>query len=132
MATRAGNRGDATGANPRARPNVLVMPVASRDDAVASLEQIAEQGEATSTADPLNLSHFARFLKIFHELKELLPVCEREGWRPARDVASNPYIPAEDGADSTLKESYGREMDAITNRDRNVGPICSTSVTGCS
>ncbi len=112
-----GNRGDTTGANPPGAPNVLVMPVASRDDAVASLAQIAEQGEDTSTADPLKLSHFARFLKIFHEMKELLPICERDGWRPARNVASNPYIPAEDGAESTPETRYDRTMDAITNRE---------------
>jgi hypothetical protein len=112
-----GNRGDSTGANPPGAPDVLVMPVASRDDAVASLGQIAEQGEDTSTADPSKLSHFARFLKIFHEWKELLPVFEREGWQPARNVASNPYIPAEDGAEPQPEKSCGRTRDAITNRE---------------
>jgi hypothetical protein len=110
-----GNRGDATGANPSGAPNVLVLPVASRDDAVNSLAQIAEQGEDTSTADPSKLSHFARFLKIFHEMKELLPICERDGWRPARNVASNPYIAADDGDVPTAATSSGRTMDAITN-----------------
>jgi hypothetical protein len=110
-----GRRGDSTGANPRGAPDVLVIPVASRDNAVASLSQIAEQGEDTSTADPSKLSHFARFLQIYHEMKKLEPVCQRDGWSPARNVASNPYIPEEDGSTPDHTESYGRQCDAITN-----------------
>jgi hypothetical protein len=109
-----GNRGDATGANPQGSPDVLVIPVSSRDNAVASLSQIAEQGEDTSTDDPASLSHFTRFLTIYRQMKALDAECERNGWSPARDVARNPYIP-EDGDSPDAAQSCGRPRDAITN-----------------
>jgi hypothetical protein len=109
-----GKRGDATGANPQGSPDVLVLPVASRDNAVVSLSQIAEQGEATSTADPASLSHFIRFLTIYRQMKALEPEYKRDGWSPVRNIACNPYIP-EDGDDLDSAESYGRTRDAITN-----------------
>src|SRR5262249_822205 len=87
----------------------------SRDNAVASLSQIAEQGEDTSTADPTKLSHFARFLKIYREMKQLEPVYQRDGWSPARNVASNPYIPEGDEATADEWERWGRAGDSITN-----------------
>ena len=43
-----GNRGNASGANPKAAPDVIVLPVATRDDAVASL--IADRRARRSTA----------------------------------------------------------------------------------
>jgi Ferritin-like len=110
-----GQRGNATGANPKASPNVLVMPVASRDDAVASLTQIAEQGEACPTDDPANPSHFARFLKIFNEMKELAPICKKKHWSPARNVAHNPYIPSDDGSPPTSGNIGGVKREPITN-----------------
>ena len=112
-----GDRGNATGANPKAAPDVLVVPVASRDDAVASLTQIAEQGEAPPSDALNNPSHFARFLKIFDELKTLMPNCQKEGWSPVRNVATNPYIPAGDGADPSDAETCDAVRDAITNKE---------------
>jgi hypothetical protein len=112
-----GDRGNATGANPKAAPDVLVQPVASRDNAVASLTQVAEQGEAPPSDALTNPSHFARFLKIFHELKALMPTCQKEGWSPVRNVATNPYIPAGDGADPSDLGSCDAKRDAITNKE---------------
>jgi hypothetical protein len=115
-----GLRGNSTGANPAGAPNLLVLPVATRDDAVDSLSKIADQGENTSTADPAKLSHFARFLKIYHEMKALEPIFKHDGWSPTRNMASNPYIADEDGAGPPCGESCGRHRDAITNKVTNL------------
>lgn len=66
--------------------NVLLMPVATRTEAVAALRAIAEQGEAPhlgadKTGEP---SHFDRFLEIYQEFENI------KGWSPARDIAVNP------------------------------------------
>ncbi len=73
---------------------MLVTAVSSRDEAVRSLTQIAEQGEANSDPSTKSPSHFARFVKIFEEMKDLEPVWKKGKWTPWRDVAVNPYIPA--------------------------------------
>jgi hypothetical protein len=93
---RDGVRGNTDGADFPGTPNLFITPMASRDDAVAALKQIAEQGEACPDASPKNPSHFARFLKIYQEMKKALPVCKKERWLPTRNVAVNPYIPASD------------------------------------
>ena len=99
----------------RGCPRRSGVPVASRDDAVASIA-IAEQGEAPPEDAINNPSHFARFLKIFQELKKLMPTCEKEGWLPVRNVATNPYIP-EPGANTVASDrsTDGVVPDAITN-----------------
>lgn len=112
---RGGNRGDSTGANPQGSPDVLVIPVASRDNAVDSLKQIAEQGEDTSTDDPTKLSHFNRFLAIYRQMKALQPECKRNGWSPALNIALNPYIPEDIDDSGGMIESCGRSRDAIIN-----------------
>ncbi len=66
--------------------NVLIMPIATRTQAVAALRAISEQGEAPhlgadKTGEP---SHFDRFLEIYQEFEEI------KGWNPAREVAVNP------------------------------------------
>jgi Ferritin-like len=111
----SGNRGNATGANPPAVPNVLVAPVASRDDAVSSLTNIAEQGELPPSDSLSNPSHFARFLKIFHEMKALQPEYQNDGWSPSRNVAFNPYIPGSDGVAPPDHTRFQVPRDAITN-----------------
>lgn len=105
----AGARGNAEGGAPAGTPNVLVMPVSSRDDAVSSLTQIAEQGEANTDSSTTGPSHFARFVQIFKEMKELEPIWKKGKWTPWRDVAVNPYIPAAGSS------SRGGGRDAITH-----------------
>lgn len=85
-----GQRGNSTGANPPATPDVLVVALASRSDAVNALIQIAEQGEATTDKSTSldGPSHFVRFLKIYEQMKAV----SAEGWEPARPVATNPYV----------------------------------------
>ena len=107
---KGGARGNAEGVGPANTPDLIVEAVASRDDAVNSLGKIAEQGEANPDADTTSPSHFARFLKIFKEMKKLEPTWKKEKWTPWRNVAENPYIPA---AGASARGSKHR--DAITH-----------------
>jgi hypothetical protein len=93
-----GNRGnlpDPHGSNTSGTPNVIVLPLASRDNAVAALQQIADQGESPPSQSMSEPSHFARFVTIYTQMKE----CAREGWEPTRPVATNPYISLDSGID---------------------------------
>ncbi|NVZ69385.1 ferritin-like domain-containing protein [Pseudomonas costantinii] len=84
---KGGNRGH-SGGSPRQTPDVLVKPQTSRDDMVAALQAVAEQGEATSVA--IN-SHFTRFLTIYTEMRgllELQPLSAAQ-WQAARPAAFN-------------------------------------------
>lgn len=63
-----GHRGRPSG-QPAQTPDVLVVPQTCRDDMVAALHAIAEQGEATSGT---TASHFVRFLRIYVEMRELV------------------------------------------------------------
>lgn len=117
-----GNRGNSGGGAPRQTPNVLVAPQTSRDDMVAALQAVAEQGEATTGA---TTSHFVRFLSIYTEMRGLIEqnptssgqwdaarpaafaferwsalqpasapelLSSSHGWAPARAAAVNPYV----------------------------------------
>jgi hypothetical protein len=112
---RAGARGDTSGTNPVGAPDLLIAAVASRDDTVDSLKSIAEQGEAPDVNQPDKPSHFARFHTIYKEMKALLPICQKEGWSPWRNVAVNPFIPPSDGSDPSEGLAVGQERDPITH-----------------
>lgn len=104
-----GNRGNATGGNPHGSPDVLVLPLASRDDARNALQEVAEQGEARLEADSGGSpSHFDRFLMIYKELREVTGKMP-EGWQPSRNMAVNPYT---DGS-----RSSGEDGDRIVNEE---------------
>lgn len=70
-------------------PNVIVLRLSSRTDAVSALTQIARQGEWPET-DPeaQELSHFRRFLNVFREFPEAAA-----GWSPTWRVPTNPQSP---------------------------------------
>ena len=106
-----GARGNATGANPKPTPDVLVVPLASRDDAVNAMTQIAQQGEAPVSADPDAPSHFARFLKIYVEMK----ACAGQGWSASRPVAVNPYVSLDPGMDPAEGLAEAETTSAITH-----------------
>jgi len=72
-------------------PNVLVEPIATRYEAIAALEKIAEQGEATDE-DNQTPSHFERFLQIF---KEMMIFSQDSGFSFAKEIVSNPQISEE-------------------------------------
>ena len=106
-----GSRGNSTHVNPKATPDVLVLPLASRDDAVNALQQIAEQGEATHAASLDAPSHFARFVKIYEEMKALAG----DGWEASRPVATNPYV----SLDPSMDPAEGLEEVEPTHRIRD-------------
>ncbi|MCP5162148.1 MAG: hypothetical protein H6999_00360 [Hahellaceae bacterium] len=73
--------------------DVIVVPVATRDDVINALEQVAEQGEAAHSS--AEKSHFARFLHIYEEFSRHFPEnSERQPVhpqaQPARDLPINP------------------------------------------
>lgn len=94
-----GRRGNTEGANPGGAPNVLVMPAAGRDEAVQALTEIAEQGESNTDPAATSPSHFQRFLKVYKEMRDLLPIAQKEQWSPTRPVAVNPYLAPENLGD---------------------------------
>ncbi|WP_300750622.1 ferritin-like domain-containing protein [Janthinobacterium sp.] len=79
-----GHRGRPSG-QPAQTPDVLVVPQTCRDDMVAALHAIAEQGEATSGT---TASHFVRFLRIYVEMRELIEHAPltAEHWDAARPL----------------------------------------------
>lgn len=106
-----GQRGNAMRAGMEATPDVLVVPLASRDDAVSALQQIAEQGEATSSDDPTSPSHFQRFLRIYCEMQALAG----EGWAPSRNVATNPYVSLDPDTDPSEGLTVATTISPITH-----------------
>lgn len=95
-----GNRGNTTSGHPAGAPDVLVVPLTSRDDARNALKQVAEQGEAQLEENSGGLpSHFDRFLLIYKELSEVLKEMP-EGWQASRNLAINPYTDSKHSDDA--------------------------------
>jgi hypothetical protein len=100
---KGGERGNsgarATAAALEKTPDVLVLPGATRDAAVAALQQIAQQGEAPrpyDDGDGPERSHFARFRAIYVEYREIA-----KGWSPTRNVPINPRTAIDLNGDGT-------------------------------
>ena len=74
-------------------PDVLVEPIQTRYEAIAALEEIAEQGEATQDINETP-SHFRRFLEVFKEMMEY-----GEATIFTKKIATNPYISTNNKAD---------------------------------
>jgi hypothetical protein len=113
-----GRRGNTKKGNPEGSPDVLVMPLASRDDAYNVLSEIAEQGEATNLEND-QLSHFMRFLTVYREMKDATTQPEN-AWSPSRNVATNPAISSkteDPDASPSEDQSADQEIDYITNQD---------------
>jgi len=68
--------------------DLLILPISNRDDAIAALQRIAEQGEgpitAGAAADPN--SHFQQFLGIYRHIPEA------GDWEPAFPIIANPNV----------------------------------------
>ena len=113
-----GERGNTTAGHQSGAPDVLVVPISSRDDAYNALKEIAEQGEArTEVTKPKDLpSHFDRFLDVYKGLRKLLEKMP-EGWQVSRNVAVNPYINSNENPDNSPSEGQTseQERDRITN-----------------
>jgi Ferritin-like len=113
-----GQRGNAHGGSPKGSPDVLVMPLASRDDAYNALNAIAEQGE-DNTVESDEPSHFIRFLNVYKEMKDVIAEAGT-AWAPARNVAVNPYISSDvedESTDPSEGQTSDQERDQITNPD---------------
>ncbi len=116
---KGGARGNAQRGSPEGTPNLLVVPLASRTDAVNALTLISEQGEACADGNQ-ELSHFQRFLSVYREMKKLGVYDEEAphsgGWKVARPIAVNPYIPPEP-RDEQDEYTCSEERDPITNKE---------------
>lgn len=100
-----GNRGNTMQTKPLTTPDVLVMPLMSRDDAINALNAIAEQGEAKDDSSEMAGSHFQRFLHIYMEFRKLT---ENSTWTPTRNVAFNPFVSFDhDSADTNSDTGQG-------------------------
>ena len=109
----AGQRGNTTAHHARNTPDVLVVPLASRDDAVAALKAVAEQGEAPGPDADNERSHFSRFLKIYEGMK----LAAQEGWAPARPVAVNPYVSLDPGVQQPGDADAAGDAAMIVDRE---------------
>ena len=74
--------------------NVLVLPVASRQDGIDALTAIALQGEgpvdaSASGGPPPQRSHYDRFLSVF---RQFTTTAGPRKWIPARDIPVNPSV----------------------------------------
>jgi hypothetical protein len=62
--------------------DLLIKTAQNRDDAVAAIQAIAQEGEGSDISD-FEKSHFGRFLNIYRKFPE-------SEWSPSRNVARNP------------------------------------------
>ncbi len=116
-----GHRGNTMKGSLPGSPDVLVMPLASRDDAYNAITEIAEQGEAT-TEKNTQPSHFERFLDVYTALKKMRDDTGNT-WSFSRNLAVNPEIPS--GADDPesspsegqITDPAYEELDFITNKE---------------
>jgi hypothetical protein len=99
-----GSRGNVTGGAMPKTPDLLLLQVTSRSDALAAIQAVATQGEATTTADPNAPSHFARFLRIFRQFP-------KDGeWSPAKNVPVNPVVLSKIGSEHGESSSEQTEI----------------------
>jgi hypothetical protein len=96
-----GARGNATGTAMSGTPNLILVPVTSRTDAINALTAVATQGEANPTADDTAPSHFARFLAIFRQFPK------DDSWVPSRNAPRNPYVTTVDDAGADVRGNPG-------------------------
>jgi len=102
---------NSTGPEPHS-PDLLILTAASRDQAVAGLRAVAEQGEALAHEKDREESHFERFLRIYREMREVT-------WEPSRPVALNPKPAGESDPDGEAGVAEDRDLacDVITDRE---------------
>jgi hypothetical protein len=99
---------------PGAEAHVMIDRIATRDQAVAALTRLSQQGEApifiASQSD--ELSHFDRFLSIYEELEKV------KGWEPSIPVASNPTVvidPNDPRHKGYISAKHSREWASLFN-----------------
>jgi hypothetical protein len=85
-------------------PRVLILPVATRTEAVAAMEDVSEQGEGhLSPSEEDERSHFQRFLAVWRDYRAAL--AEDASFAPARAVATNPSTREDAGPDKQYIEN---------------------------
>ncbi|PFH10275.1 ferritin-like protein [Collimonas sp. PA-H2] len=103
-----GNRGNSEGRSVGKTPDVLVVPVTCRDDAVNALKAIAKQGEAPHGSEP---SHFVRFLRVYVEMRAAQnnQPCSLEQWNNARpdDFLADAWAHSYPDIGAALQASHG-------------------------
>jgi hypothetical protein len=72
---------------PTDAPDILILPVQSRTDCINALTAVSSQGEANDNASDTFPSHFARFLRVYKELK-----ATDGAFAPSRNVPVNPVV----------------------------------------
>jgi hypothetical protein len=95
--------------------NVLVRPVATRQQATQALSLIAEQGENAKLDSG---SHFLRFTLIARELKEAKKRSRQNpGWEPTHPIANDPHVGSTDSekSKSEITSNYSKAWAALFN-----------------
>jgi hypothetical protein len=92
-------------------PDVLVIRVGSRAEAIAALSQIADQGEAVEKVEnDSEDSHFTRFLRVYREFKRY------GGSPPVLPLAADPVVSADAaGGRSEIKNPEAAKWGALFN-----------------
>lgn len=108
---KSGARGNDIGKAMPGTPDLIVMPVTARTDALAALGAVATQGEANSSADDATPSHFARFLRIYRQFPK-----ESDEWSPVRKVPVNPYVTISPKKSAKDNDNGQREGTEITEK----------------
>src|SRR5262249_42430908 len=93
--------------------DVIIEPVATRQDALRVLKRIAEQGEGEGQTV---WSHFERFYRIMTELKDAQDRLD-PGWQPTHKVADDPKTrwPPDTSRGSIIASSYTEKWTNLYN-----------------
>lgn len=75
---KGGARGNSTGGSPKGTPDVLLLPISSRTEALNAIHAISTQGEACPSDKDDAPSHFARFLGIYREFRKVANLATRQ------------------------------------------------------
>jgi hypothetical protein len=100
-----------TAAGQQARPDdwfafgrLIVRAVGTRDEAIAALQAVGEQGEGSASAPPGEPSHFDQFLGIYREFPET-ELDEEPDWVPTRSIPTNPTTAPSSDADPVAERN---------------------------
>jgi ferritin-like protein len=92
--------------------HLIVRTIANRADAVSALQAIADQGEGSANPPAgAPLSHFDRFLAIYHDFPETESAAEPP-WNPTSSIPDNPSTAATPDPHPAVER--GRITDPVT------------------
>ncbi len=97
------------------RSNILIMPVATRTEAIAALIEVSGQGEAAhlKEKDDDEPTHFDRFRNLLEEFREF-----GEGWNVVHPVPTNPTTiagPDQPEGTTSIEQSTSRKWATLFN-----------------